>query len=36
MLHYVTYEMVRSEMAAREREGAHMRLVRALRRAPRI
>ena len=32
MLHHITYEMVRTAMAVREREGARMRLVRTLRR----
>ena len=31
MLHYISYELARTEMAVREREGARMRLVRALR-----
>ena len=32
MLHYISHELARTEMAVREREGARMRLVRALRR----
>jgi hypothetical protein len=32
MLHHISYEMARAEMAVREREGARMRLVRALKR----
>ena len=32
MLHEISYEMARAEMAVREREGARMRLVRALQR----
>jgi hypothetical protein len=31
MLHLISYEVVRSEMAQREREGARMRLLRSLR-----
>jgi len=31
MLHFMSYEMARSEMAQREREGARMRLLRSLR-----
>jgi hypothetical protein len=32
MVHWMSYELVRAEMAEREREGARMRLVRSLRR----
>ena len=31
MLHMMSYDVARAEMAQREREGAHMRLLRSLR-----